>query len=576
MSRSANDIARASLDAAYQYAEDIADEKIPACRYVKLAVKRWFDDHEQGVKRGIYFDENAAARVFKFFEHCRHYQGEWAGTPIRLSPWQCFVVANVFGWLREDGTRRFRTVYEEIPRKNGKTTKLGGIGLYGLLGDNEPGAKIYSAATKRDQAKELFVSSKAMVMQSPALSSKVKTFENEIKDKRTGLAEYLPLSADAKSMDGLNVHYGLVDELHAHKNSQVWDVIKSALGARSQPLVWAITTAGFNHDGVCYQTRDYAIKVLEGAVENDSFFAIIYTIDQEDLEQERFYDEEVWQKANPNYGVSVKPEYLADQARMAKDMPSEAVNFLTKHLNVWVYGESRWMNMEKWNACATDFDEAQEWAGEGELAGMECDGGLDLACIEDMNALSFSFTMHDGSKRILTRAWLPQETMEAKLKKRDYGFLEDWRRKGILIVTPGAVADYSFIRHDIEQACRTFRVRQIAFDRYNASQLVTELMASGIEMVGFGQGFASMSPAMKEVLRLVVAGRLQHNNPLLTWAMSNVVADINPAGDIKPNKGKVSEKIDPAVSAIMAIGIGATTDKSSGYVDDISDLIDFG
>lgn len=547
------DPGRVSLDAAYQYANDVRDGLIPVCELTRLAVARWFRDLETAGARGLYFDENAAARVFRFFIYCRHYQGKWAGQPIELAPWQCFIVANVFGWMRADGTRRFRIIYEEIPRKNGKTTKLGGVGLYGLIGDGEQGPKVYSAATKREQAAELFDSAKNMVLQSPALKNKLVPYRSALVYEKA-FGKFVPLSADSKSMDGLNVHFGLVDELHAHTDSSVWDVIKSARGARTQPLLWAITTAGFNRESICYELRDYAIRVLQQAIDDDSMFAIIYTVDDES----KWRDENEWRKANPNFGVSVNPDDMRDQARLAADMPSELVEFLTKRLNVWVYGESKWMNMDRWNACHVDFDELAAWNEDldesSELDGMDCYGGLDLASVEDMTALTLKFDMPNGRRRLLTRAYLPEAALERRFKKGDRT-LEAFKRSGALVVTPGDVTDYEWVKRDIRTAMARFNILGLAFDRYNSSQLVNDMLAEGVPMMGFGQGYASMNPAMKEFQRLVLTGQIEHNNPTLTWAVSNLIAERNAAGDIKPAKQKVREKIDPAVASIMAIGV---------------------
>ena len=562
------DSGRIGLDAAYQYADDVRTGLIPVCRFTRLAVDRWYRDLETAGSRGLYFDENAAARVFRFFQHCRHYQGKWSGQPIQLAPWQCFIVANIFGWKRADGTRRFRIVYEEIPRKNGKTTKLGGIGLYGLVADEESGPKIYSAATKREQAAELFDSAKAMVLQSPALRQRLLVYRIALVHEPT-FGKFLPLSADSKSMDGLNVYFGLVDELHAHPSSAVWDVIKSARGARTQPLLWAITTAGFNRESVCYEVRDYAIKVLDGTVDDDSMFAIIYTVDDES----KWDDETEWRKANPNYGVSVNPDDMRDQARLARAMPSELVEFLTKRLNVWVYGESKWMNMDRWGACRGDFDDLALWNADTDVPcdvdGMDCHGGLDLASVEDMTALVFKFDMPDGRRRLYCRAYLPEAALERRFKKGDRT-LEAFKKAGALVVTPGDVCDYEFVKADIRTVKARCEIKSIGFDRYNSSQLVNDMLAEDVPMLGFGQGYASMNPAMKEFQRLVLTGQIEHNNPTLTWAVSNLLAERNPAGDIKPAKHKVREKIDPAVASIMAIGLGMPNE----YLDD-DDFADF-
>lgn len=555
------DYGRIGLDAAYQYADDVRSNLIPVCRLTRLAIDRWYRDLETAGERGLYFDENAAARPFRFTNLCRHYQGKWAGQPITFEPWQCFQIANVYGWKRADGTRRFRIVYEEVPRKNGKTTKLAVIGTYGLVADDEQGPKIYAAATKREQAMELWNSARAMVLQSPPLKKRVIPYRVALVNE-SNFGTFLPLAADSKSMDGLNVHYGLVDELHAHPDSRVWDVIKSARGARTQALLWAITTAGFNRDSICYELRNYAIQVLEQAVDDDAFFAVIYTIDH----PEKWDDETEWRKANPNYGVSVNPDDMRDQARLARSMPSELVEFLTKRLNIWVYGESKFMNMDRWNACQADFDELAAWNDDldipCELDGEEAFGGLDLASVEDMCAFGLLFRMPNGKRRLYLRAYLPDAALERRFKSGDRT-LEQFKRVGALVVTPGEVTDYEWIKKDIRTAHRRFVLKGIAFDRFNSSQLVNDLIAEDVPMVQFGQGYASMNPAMKEFQRLTLTEQFEHNNPTLSWAVSNLIAERNPAGDIKPAKNKVKEKIDPAVAVIMCVGLSMPQDEET-------------
>lgn len=546
------DVGRLWLDRAYQYADDVKSGAVPACKYVKLAVDRWFDDIENAHERGLFFSEYHAARYFRFIgKYCRHYQGEWEGKVIDLEPWQCFIEANLHGWIREDKTRRFRASFEEVARKNGKSTRLAAAGNYYLIGDNEPGAQVYSAATKRDQAKEIFDAAKEMLDQDAVLRSLTESFRNEIRYPK-GRSKFLPLSKDSKRMDGFNVHAGLVDEVHAHPDSSIWDVLESARGARRQAIMRAITTAGFNRNGFCYELRAYAIKVLERTHEDDTFFGIIFTLD----DPEKWDDPDEWIKANPNLGVSVKLDDLETQFRKAQEMPSAKVEFRTKRLNIWEYGETLWMPMDKWQQGHDDSIESTALFSDSstEFSGAECYGGLDLASVEDLCAFYLNFV--EGDKRILIgRAYLPQAALERRLKAGDRT-LEKYKDSGHLIVTPGEVADYAFIKQDILQACEQFDVRGIAFDRWNSSQLVQDLMEQGVNMVQFGQGFGSMNAPMKELMRLVLSNQVAHNDPLLTWAVSNLVAEINPAGDIKPNKAKVSEKIDPAVAAIMAIALG--------------------
>lgn len=556
------DVGRAWLDRAYQYADDVKSGVIPSCKYIQLAVDRWFDDMNNGPSRGLQFSEYHAARYFRFVgRHCRHYEGEWAGKKIDFEPWQCFADANLFGWIREDGTRRFRQAYEEVARKNGKSTRIAAAGNFYLIGDNEPGAQIYSAATKKEQARLIFESSKAMLEQSPALARLCTIEEHKLKYQRS---KYLPLSKDSKRMDGFNVHAGLVDELHAHPNSGLWDVMRSAMGARKQPIMRAITTAGFDHNSYCYQRRRYAIQVLEGAVKDDAFFTTIYTLD----DPEKWDDPAEWPKANPNLGVSVSLTDLQEQCEEAKHLPSAKTEFLTKRLNLWVYGETAWMPMQHWHQCKDpnlgSLDDATE------LDGQECYGGLDLSAVEDMTTFGLVFPGESGQRTTLSRSYLPQAALERRLKQGDKT-LETFRDSGHLIVLPGQTVDYNFIKADIMAAAERFDLQSIAFDRWNSSQLVSDLIDEGIDFIEFGQGYGSMSAPSKELLRLVLNQQLRHNDPLLTWAVSNVVVQTDPAGNIKPDKGKVSEKIDPAVALIMGIALAMAGDDG----EDSQDFVEF-
>ena len=551
-------LAREGLDQAAAYGRGVLAGQIPVCELTRLAVERHYRDLETAHERGLVFDENAAGRVIAFFHtFLRHSKGEWAGQPIRLEPWQLWIISCVFGWVHEEsGLRRFNTVYEEIPRKNGKTTKLAGIGLYGLTKDNEAGAEVYSAATKRDQARLLFDEAKRMVQQSPPLRKRLEVLRHNMNLAATH-SKFEPLSSDANSLDGLNPHMPLVDELHAHKTSEVWDVLKSATGARRQWLLWAITTAGFNRDGICYEVRDYATKVLRGIIEDDSFFAIIYTIDEGD----DWKDELSWRKANPNLGVSVKLEYLRDQARAAMEMPRALTNFLTKHLDVWVNAETLWMNIEAWRRCEVVYDLA-------DVEGWDCWGGLDLASVSDICALGFVFRSPESDrKRVWVRCYLPEDTVQHRVQKNQVPY-DVWAREGWLTLTPGNVTDYNYIRRDLLELAGRLSPKGIAFDRWNSSQLVNDLLDEGLPMVAYGQGHASMNAPMKELERMVIGGEIEHDgNPVLAWAMSNLVVRENEAGDIKPAKNRSKEKIDPAVAIIMALGLMIGGEGEEEYIE---------
>lgn len=548
-------LAASGLEKAAQYARDVMTGRQVVGKLTRLAVARNCRDLEEGPHRGLVFDETAAGRALAFFGFLRHSKGELSGQPIELEPWQCWIVATVFGWQWEDtGRRRFRTIYEEIARKNGKTTQLAGLGCYGLTKDNEGGPEIYSAATKRDQARLMFDEASRMVQQSRALRRRVDAQRHRLVCS-ANWGKFEPLSSDAQSLDGLNPHFSLVDELHAHKTSEVWDVLKSALGARPQPLIWAITTAGFDKDGICYEVRDYAIKVLEGLIEDDAFFGVIYTLDEGD----DWRDERNWVKANPNLHVSVDLEYLREQARQAAVMPRALTNFLTKHLNIWVSAESLWANVEAWKACAADYGIEDLEAAEA----VYC--GLDLSSVSDITALALVAMMPDGSWRTWCRSYLPADAVTERTRKALVPY-EHWAREGWLQLTDGNVCDYNWIKADLAQLMDRLPVQEIAFDRWNSSQLVNDLMEEGAPMVAFGQGFASMNAPMKELERRYLAGEIEHpNDPVLNWAMSNVVVRNDPAGNIKPAKDRSSEKIDPVVALIMAVGRAMVAEGESIY-----------
>lgn len=539
------------LEKAAQYSRDVLNGKIKTGRLTRLAVERHNKDLKEAPHRGLFFCEESARRALTLFGYLKHSKGAWSGTAIELESWQSFIIACVFGWKHQDTEkRRFRTVYEEVARKNGKTTKLAGLGLYGLTKDNEGGPEIYAAATKREQSRILYEEASRMVKQSQPLRRRLDIQQNKIINP-SNFGKFEPLSADGNTMDGLNPHIALVDELHAHKTPEIWDVLKSALGARSQPLLWAITTAGFNKNGICYEVRDYAIKVLTGIIDDDAFFGIIYTIDDDD----NWEDENNWVKANPNLGVSVDLKYLQEQARQAKVMPTAKINFFTKHLNVWVTGATAWCNTELWKLCGSDYkpDEIED--------PVEVYLGLDLASVSDIASIGGIAVMADGTWKTFGKHYLPAEAVNNNIRKTTVPF-NKWEEEGWLTLTYGNVIDYNWIKQDILDLMEKWPIKEIAFDRWNSSQLVNDLMEYNAPMVAFGMGYASMNAPMKELERRYLAGEIQHpNDPVLNWAMSNVVVDQDPAGNVKPAKNKSTEKIDPAVALMMAVGRAMLTEQ---------------
>jgi phage terminase large subunit-like protein len=570
---------RKILHPAEQYARDAARGKIVVCKWVKLAAKRHMDDLKHGKARGLWFDVEDAQRVLDFFSLLRHSKGEWAGQKVVLEPWEQFVLWVTFGWKRdwsdrwleklsdgrvEDtrGTRRFRTLFLEIGRKNGKTTLASGIGLYMLTADREGGAEIYAASTKKEQSLILFSEAERMTAQSPALKKRIKNFKNNLHIPGTA-CKFEPLGADADTMDGLNCHCALVDELHAHRHSGVWDKLRTSQGARRQPLMVAITTAGNDRSSFCYEMHLKAEQILAEKISQqdaDTTFCIIYTLDEKD----DIWDERNWVKANPNLGVSKKWNYMRDEAANAKMMPSALNTFKQLDLNIWVQSAVAWLPVEHWQACAgevdaLDFTEA--------LKGRRCFGGLDLASVSDVAAFVLDFPPKDENDRhwILCYFFVPEETVLKRSKSEGVHY-DEWVAQGYITATPGNVIDHDYILEQIDSAAELFDLREIAYDRWGAANIAQRIQDDmGVTIIQMGQGFASMSAPMKELERRVKGHLLYHgDNPVLSWMADNVVASLDPAGNIKPDKAKSKEKIDGITALIMAVArtIDAGEEKS--------------
>lgn len=548
------------------YAEDVVAGRIPACKWVKAACQRQLDDLARFELEPEYpyaWAPEQAERVIRFVELQRHVKGEWAGAQLKLEPWQKFGLACVFGWLRKDsGARRFRTVYEEVPRKNAKTTKLAAIGLYMLTADGEWGAEVYSAATTRDQAKIVFDIAQQMARHDGTFRARfgVETLTHSILVKDSA-SKMVPLSAEGSTLDGLNVSCALIDELHAHKTRAVHDVLDSATGSRAQPLLWKITTAGSNRSGVCYDQRSYLIKVLNGtlarhgglgyevkgnAVEDDAFWGVIYTIDDGDDE----FAEATWRKANPNYGISVAPLDMERMATVAKSQAAALAEFRTKRLNVWVNADSSWMNMLQWDACANPALREEDFLGE------PCVVALDAAFKKDLFAKVKVFR-RDGRYFIFGRYYMP-EAMAQRLGNEHFAA---WVREGRIRTTPGEVLDIAAVREELIGApegeagdLQRFEITECGYDPAQLTQFATELFAQGVPMVEIRPLVLNFSPAMKELEELVAARRLQHNgDPVLGWMIANVVCHRDAKDNIYPRKEKPENKIDGAIALIMAL-----------------------
>lgn len=539
------------------YCRGVLDGSVPACAMIRAAVERHVRDLESGRERGLHFDRAAAEHAVQFFGLLKHSKGEWSGQPFEPSAWQQFVLWSLFGWKRADGLRRFRTAFVEVPRKNGKSTLSAGIGLYLMTADGEPGAEIYSAATKRDQAKLSWQEAQRMVAASPALTRLVRHWRSSDSLVMEGTAsKFVPLGADADTMDGLNVHGAIIDELHAHKTSAVVDVLDTATGARRQPLIFEITTAGFDRESVCYSHYTYSRQVLTGAIQDDAWFAFVAESDEGDDWQ----DEATWAKANPNLGVSVKLDDLQRKADRAGQMPGALNGFLRLHLDQWTNQSDRWIDLDLWAANDLGLVTAES------LVGRPGYGGLDLSAVSDLTAWVVAFPRTappmapsvakggDGVIDLWCRFWCP----ESRLTDPGNRYAEQyqaWARAGFLTVTPGNAIDYQRVKADVLADASRFRIVDLNVDRlFQGYQLAQELADEGLTVLGMGQGFLSMAAPMKTIERLLLEHRLNHGgHPILRWMAGNVAVKQDTAGNLKPDKASSQGKIDGIVATVMAL-----------------------
>jgi phage terminase large subunit-like protein len=531
--------------------------KIPVGRLVFLTVERHLADLLDGPARGLWFDGEEAARAVDFFERflCLA-EGDFAGKPFLLEPWQQFILASIFGWKAADGYRRFRTAYIEIGKGNGKSPLAAGIGLYGLLADGESSAEIYSAAVVKDQAKILFRDAENMRDASPMLSSRIAKHINNLSVHATS-SYFRPISSEKRGLDGKRVHMALIDEIHEHPSATVVDKMRAGTKGRRQALIFEITNSGYDRHSVCYHHHEFSEKVLERLIENDSWFAYVAQLDacgkcrdegktSPNCEHcDQWTDEAVWTKVNPNLGVSIRLKYLREQVAEALEMPSK--ENIVKRLNfcMWTEQSVRWMPMDKWDACA-----AQVYPES--LRKHACYGGLDLASISDLAAFVLLFP-EDDKYKVLPFFWIPEDTARIRSEKDRVPY-DQWIKEGLIKATEGNVIDYDVIRHDINELADAYDIREIDFDPWNSSQIVTQLASDNFTMVEIRQGFQSLSAATKELEKLVRGGELVHGgNPVLRWNASNVSVRSDPSGSIKPDKERSTEKIDGISALVNAI-----------------------
>ena len=537
---------------AHAYALDIVEGRTLSGEMVLLACQRYLEDLQN---QNYVFRAETAEAYIEFFRSCiSHTVGGYAGKPFDPLPWQQFILWNLYGFYLQDGSRRFNSAYISMARKQGKTTLMAGIALAALLFDQEPAAEVYSAATKRDQARILFEESRRMVLGSEILKRHLTASRHEITSNAlNGKLTYL--SSDSRTLDGTNPHTVIIDEYHAHPTDEVSNVLRSGMQARRNPLHLTITTAGMNKGVPCYDLQATCKEILRGVKFDPNYFTIIYELDESDS----WNDVKSWGKANPSLGHTITLEGLQKQYQQALNMgTSYETEFKTKHLNRWTTAASTWIRDEEWQQCLDD----------REVMGT-CYAGLDLAAVSDLTALILIFP--DG-EFIDVRGyyWLPRGTYEAVIESNPGHIYRDFERLENFFITDGNVTDFSSIRRlitgtyitdlgmqgDENNISNNYDVKSIGFDRHNSTQIAIDLTDDGAPLAPFGQGFVSMSPGCKQLEAYVRSRRLRHNgDPVLRWALGNVELMTDPAGNIKPDKGKSkSGKIDPIAALVMAIG----------------------
>ena len=493
-----------------------------------------------------YYDEGLADYAVSFIECLCHTKGTWAGKPFKLLDWQEQIIRDLFGTVKPNGYRQFNTAYIEIPKKNGKSELAAAVALLLCCGDGEQRAEIYGCAADRGQATIVFDVAADMVRMCPALNKRCKILTSQKRILFTPTNSfYQVLSAEAYSKHGFNIHGVVFDELHTQPNRKLFDVMTKGSGdARMQPLYFLITTAGTDTHSICYETHQKALDILEGRKIDPTFYPVIYGAG--DIED--WTDPKVWLKANPSLGETIGMDKVEAACESAKQNPGEENSFRQLRLNQWVKQAVRWMPMDKWDACAYPVNEEM-------LEGRVCYGGLDLSSTTDLTSFCLVFPPEEEDEPyyVLPYFWVPEDTLDLRVK-RDHVPYDLWNRQGYMETTEGNVVHYGYIEKFIERLGERFNIREIAFDRWGAVQMVQNLENMGFTVVPMGQGFASMSPPTKELMKLVLEKKVAHGgHPVLRWNMDNIFIRTDSAGNIKADKAKSTEKIDGAIAMIMAL-----------------------
>ena len=508
-----------------------------------------------------HYDAEKADRAVRFIENLKHTKGRWAGKRFWLLPWQEQIIRDVFGIVDAHGNRQFRTAYVEIPKKNGKSELAAAVALYLLYADNEPSAEVYGAAADRQQASIVFDVARQMVDMTPALvkRSKIMAAGKRIVNYSNG-GYYQVLAAEVGTKHGLNVSGLVFDELHSQPNRQLYDVLTKGSGdAREQPLYFLITTAGTDRESICYEVHMKALDLLKGTKIDPSFYPVVYGL----ADDQDWNDEANWYQANPSLGYTIKIDRVRDAYKEALENPAEENVFRQLRLDQWVGSTVAWIPEHVYDKGDIPIDMEK-------LKDRDCYAGLDLSSTSDITAFVMVFPPEvEGENYIvLPHFWLPRETLQLRVR-RDHVPYDVWEKQGLFHITEGNVVDYNFVRKTINELGTEYHICEIGVDRWNATQLITELAGDGFTMVPIGMGFKDMSPGMKELYKLLLEGKITHGgNPILRWMAGNVVAEIDAAENIKPSKKKATEKIDGIVALIMGLDRCIRHETSGSVYDD--------
>jgi phage terminase large subunit-like protein len=554
-----------------EYANDVLNGRIVAGPHVRDSCRRHINDLKTGSERGLFFNISKANYAIEFFQEvlCLN-GGEFEGVPFDPEPWQKFIIGSSFGWVKTDGFRRFRVCYVETSKGSGKSPLAGGIGMLGLVADNEPRAEIYAAATKKDQAMVLFRDAVAMVDLSPELSSRLT--KSGIGEKVWNLAYleagsfFRPISAD-DGQSGPRPHVVLLDEVHEHKNANIIEMMRAGTKGRRQALIFMITNSGYDKNSVCWHYHDYAIKVASGQLLDDSFFSYVCALDEN---EDPFLDEDCWIKTNPSLGVTIQKEYLREQVTQAKGMPSKESIVRRLNFSQWVGAESPWISSDVWFS-------AQESYPVEKLRGRRCYGGLDLSSTTDLTSLVLVFepVFDDPYWRLLPFFWLPDEGLKDKGDRDGVDYLS-WVKDGYLETTPGKAINKLFVVHRLAEITSVYDLQFIGYDRWRIEDLRQSCIDEGVEVVlkDFGQGYKDMAPAVDYFEQLLLNGEIKHSaNPCLTWCAANAVVISDPAGNRKLAKDKSTGRIDGVVATVMALGVTLNCEPEFNFDDFINNLM---